>query len=101
MPMAAFALVVAGGLWIYLWKTGWRRWGLIPVAIGGAWALSTPAPDLVVTGDGQHLAVRTAQGGFALLRSRAGDYVRDMLSETSGHEGELAATRSEENTSEL
>lgn len=91
MPMSAFALVVAGGLWICLWKTGWRRWGLIPVAIGGAWALSTPAPDLVVTGDGQHLAIRTARDGFALLRSRAGDYVRDMLSETSGHEGELAA----------
>jgi competence protein ComEC len=91
MPMGAFALVAAGGLWICLWRTRWRRWGLVPVAIGGIWALTTPAPDIVITGDGQHLAVRTAQGGFALLRSRAGDYVRDMLSETSGHEGELAA----------
>lgn len=91
MPMPAFALMVGGGLWICLWKTKWRRWGLLPVAIGAFWALGTPAPDLVVTGDGQHLAIRTDRGGFALLRARAGDYVRDMLSETSGYEGELAA----------
>ncbi len=91
MPVTAFALMVAGGLWICLWKTKWRRWGLVPVAVGALWALGTPAPDIVITGDGQHLAIRTARGGFALLRSRAGDYVRDMLSETSGHEGELAA----------
>src|SRR3546814_12395581 len=69
MPMAAFALVVAGGLWICLWKTGWRRRGVIPVAIGGAWAPSTPAPDLLVTGDGQHLPVRTAQCVFELGRA--------------------------------
>jgi competence protein ComEC len=91
MPVAAFSLMVAGGVWICLWRTKWRRWGLAPVAVGALWALSTPAPDLVITGDGRHLAIRTQAGGFALLRSRAGDYVRDMLSETSGHEGELAA----------
>src|SRR3546814_16278879 len=39
MPMAAFALVVAGGPWNCLWKPGWRRRGLIPVAheFGKAW----------------------------------------------------------------
>jgi competence protein ComEC len=51
--------------------------------LGAVWALSTPAPDLLVTGDGQHLAIRTPDG-MALLRPRAGDYVRDMLNETSG-----------------
>ncbi|MFC7498054.1 ComEC/Rec2 family competence protein [Enterovirga sp. GCM10030262] len=91
MPTGTFALVVAGGLWICLWKTRWRRWGLAPVLLGAIWALSTPAPDIVVTGDGRHLAIRTGEGGFALLRDRAGDYVRDMLSETSGYEGDLAA----------
>lgn len=91
MPRAAFALMVAGGLWIVLWRTRWRRVGLVPLVAGAAWAIATPAPDLIVTGDGRHLALRTAEGGFALLRGRAGDYVRDMLSETAGYEGELAA----------
>ena len=86
MPAAAFALMVAGGLWICLWRTSWRRWGLVPVAAGALWALATPAPDLIVTGDGRHLALRTADGELALLRPRAGDYVRDLLAEASGAE---------------
>ena len=54
--------MAAGGLWICLWRTRWRRWGLVPVAAGALWALLTPAPDLIVTGDGRHLALRTDDG---------------------------------------
>ena len=82
MPPVAFALMVAGGLWLLLWRSGWRLWGLVPAAAGAVWALATPSPDLIVTGDGRHLALRTAEGGYALLRERAGDYVRDLLTET-------------------
>ena len=86
MAPAAFALIVAGGLWICLWRTRLRRWGLVPLALGALWALSTPAPDLIVTGDGRHLALRTPEGELALLRPRAGDYVRQTLAEASGAE---------------
>jgi competence protein ComEC len=89
MPAAAFALMICGGLWLCLWRTGWRLWGLVPVAIGALWALLTPAPDLIVTGDGRHLALRTGDGSYAILRSRAGDYVRDTLAEAGGTEAEL------------
>jgi competence protein ComEC len=89
MPVAAFALMAAGGLWLCLWRTRWRRWGLVPVAAGALWALFTPAPDLIVTGDGRHLALRAADGRFAILRARAGDYVRDTLAEAGGTEDEL------------
>ena len=86
IPPAAFGVIVAGGLWICLWRTKLRRWGAVPVALGSLWALATPAPDLVVTGDGRHLALRTADGALALLRPRAGDYVRDTLAEANGTE---------------
>ncbi|HEX9931366.1 MAG TPA: ComEC/Rec2 family competence protein [Allosphingosinicella sp.] len=89
MPGPAFALIVAGGLWICLWRTRLRRWGLVPVALGALWTLATPAPDLLVTGDGRHLALRTAAGELAILRGRAGDYVRSLLSENSGEEAEF------------
>ena len=89
MPPAAFGLMVLGGLWIALWRTRWRRWGLVPLAAGALWALATPPPDLIVTGDGRHLALRTPFGELAILRGRAGDYVRSMLSETSGSEAEM------------
>lgn len=88
-PDWAFALTIAGGLWISLWRTGARWWGGIPLMAGLAGMLSAPAPDLLVTGDGRHMVVRTREGGLALLRGRAGDYVRNMLAENAGHEGEL------------
>jgi competence protein ComEC len=91
MPVGAFALMIAGGLWFCLWRTRWRHWGFAPLLAGAIWAFSTPAPDLIITGDGRHLVIRTEPEGYALLRDRAGDYVRDMLAETSGYEGELAA----------
>lgn len=89
MPRSAFALMAAGGLWIALWHGKIRRWGVLPLAAGAAWALATPSPDLLVTSDGRHMALRTADGRMALLRGRAGDYVRDTLSETAGYDDEM------------
>lgn len=89
MPAGAFALMIAGGLWLALWRTRLRLLGLAPFLIGAGWALATPAPDLLVTSDGRHLAVRTRDGGMAILRDRAGDYVRDTLGEGGGVAGEL------------
>lgn len=87
MPLGAFATLVAGGVWLALWRTRWRYLGLAPLIVGAAWTLATPAPDLLVTGDGRHLAVRQADGGLALLRDRAGGYVRDALAQNSGIDG--------------
>jgi competence protein ComEC len=91
LPETAFAPMVAGGLWLALWRTRWRRWGFVPIAAGALSALLTPAPDLLVTGDGRHLAIRTPSGELALLRGRAGDYVRDLLSESAGLDSEPGA----------
>ena len=88
MPAQAFALMIGGGLWTALWRTPARWAGLVPLVAGAAWALLTPAPDLLVTGDGRHLAVRTASGGVALLRDRTGDYTADLMAESTGLNGE-------------
>ncbi len=91
MPGTAYALIVVGGLWIALWRTRARWAGGVPLAAGLVWALLTPAPDLLITGDGRHLAIRTPDGGMALLRDRAGDYTRSMLGENGGVDDELVA----------
>jgi competence protein ComEC len=88
MPWGAFALMIAGGLWLALWRTAWRRWGLLPLAAGALWALWAPAPDLLVTGDGRHAALVLNDGRIALLRERAGDYIRDVLGEAGGSDDE-------------
>jgi competence protein ComEC len=87
MPDGAFALAVGGGLWIALWRTRWRRLGGVPLIVGIGWALLTPAPDVLVTGDGRHVAIRSGDS-VALLRDRAGDYVRDTLAVNTGADGE-------------
>ena len=51
MPGGAYALLVTGGLWVALWRTRVRWAGSLPFALGLGWALLTPAPDLLVTGD--------------------------------------------------
>ncbi len=89
VPVGAFGLIIGGGLWLMLWHGRVRLVGLLPIAVGAVWALMTPPPDLLITGDGMHMAVRSADGTLSTLRPRAGDYVRSVLSERSGMIGEL------------
>lgn len=88
VPDGAFALVIVGGLWLLLWHSRLRLAGLAPVAAGLLWIAATPPPDLLVTNDGRHVAIRTGTG-MALLRTRTGDYIRDTLAENGGVEGDL------------
>lgn len=89
MPVSAFVLMVGGGLWLALWESNWRAWGLAPIALGAALAAAAPRPDLLVTGDGRHLALVDEKGVPRLLRDRSGDYVRSLLAEASGYDGEV------------
>ena len=88
MPSWAFTLMVAGGLWLCLWTTRPRLLGLVPFAIGAAAAFLSPTPDLLITGDGRHLAVVAPDGKPMMLRDRTGDFMRDLISEASGFEEE-------------
>jgi competence protein ComEC len=87
MPGWAFALLVAGGIWLCLWNTRLRLAGLVPIAAGGLAAALAPSPDLLVTGDGVHLAV-VDRGTPLLLRERTGDYVRSLMAEAAGFDGD-------------
>lgn len=84
IPVPAFGAMLVGGLWLLLWRSRTRYHGLLLIAVGASIAIAAPAPDLLVTGDGRHLAVRGNDGRVALLRPRTGDYMRDLLTERSG-----------------
>ena len=89
VPAVAFGLIIGGGLWLMLWQGRVRIVGALPVLVGVMWALTTPAPDLLITGDGMHMAVRSESGTLSTLRPRAGYYVRSVLSERAGLIGEV------------
>ncbi|MBU6207260.1 MAG: ComEC/Rec2 family competence protein, partial [Alphaproteobacteria bacterium] len=89
VPTAAFILVSIGGLWLMLWKTRARFWGLVPVLIGCVWGLALPAPDLLITGDGRHMVLRADDGSMRILRARAHEFVRQQLAQSAGFSGVL------------
>jgi competence protein ComEC len=84
MSSGIFALIIAGGLWLFLWRTGWRLWGVAPISAGLALAVTAQPADVLITGDGRHVAISTDEGQMFLLRPAAGDYVRNVLAETLG-----------------
>lgn len=88
MPRAAFAMFLLGALWCALWTKPWRWWGLAPIVAGLLLTTVEPLPDLLVTGDGKHLAVIDERGTPWLLRDRAGDFVRDMMAENAGFDSD-------------
>jgi len=88
MPRWAFGAMVFAGLWLCLWRGPIRWWAGLPFALGAIGAASAPVPDLLVTGDGQHLAIVRDDGTPVILRSRSGDFVRSLMSEAAAFDGD-------------
>lgn len=75
--------VVAGGLWLCLWR-GRKRWfGLVPVAAGFALAFTGSPPDLVVAGDGSMALVRDAGGTWHKV-GKGGGFTLDVWTQALG-----------------
>ena len=91
MPIWAYAAMVLGALWFGIFRTKLRYFGFIPLCIGALSMMAAPRPDILVTGDGKHLALTNRAGEFAILRDRAGDYVKSALAENAGIDGEPMA----------
>ena len=84
MPDWAVAAIISFGLMGGLLRSRLRLLGLLPFSIGIVAMVAAPRPDLLVTGDGKHVALVSSSGAIALLRNGAGGYVRDMLLENAG-----------------
>ncbi len=62
MPVWGIAAIAAGGLWLCLWRRGWRWLGLAGLAFGSLSPWLVPLPDLLVGGDGRMTAARGSDG---------------------------------------
>ncbi|MBC7504336.1 MAG: ComEC/Rec2 family competence protein, partial [Sandarakinorhabdus sp.] len=90
MPASASGLIIAGGLWLALWRTRTRWLGAGAMGLGLAMALTVSPPDLLISGDGRHAALRLTDGRLAFLRPRTGDYLRDMWGDALATDGDAA-----------
>lgn len=88
MGQGAFALFLAGGLWLALWQARARLWGLVPALIGVLLLTQVRAPDLLISGDGRHVGIMgQAPGELLVLRESRSGYTRDNLIESAGMNG--------------
>lgn len=89
-----FALFVAGGLWLALWRGRVRLWGFVPIALGSLALAALRPPDLLISGDGRHVGITGESAGGAggellVLRAGKGSFASDTLSEIAGMDGSL------------
>jgi competence protein ComEC len=88
MSHAAFALFVAGGLWLALWRARTRLLGLLPVALATLMLLATPVPDLLISGDGRHVGITGEGDRLLVLRETKSEFTRENMLELAGVTGE-------------
>lgn len=91
MAPGVYVLFVGGGLWLFLWRSAARWLGIVPLALASALVALQPVPDLLVTGDGQHVAVRYGSGPMVVLRAGAGEYALQTLGESAAFDGTAVA----------
>jgi len=67
-PVSALVAMTMGGLWLAIWRTGWRWLGVIAILAGTVMALTARAPDILVADDARTIAVRGTDGRFYFPR---------------------------------
>lgn len=88
IPLGAYLMIVAGGLWLCLWRSAMRLAGLLLVAIGIVMAAAAPLPDILVEGDGDLVAFVGEDGRFWLSPGRASSFARQRWTRMSGRDAE-------------
>ncbi len=88
MSGTTFALYLAAGLWLALWRGRTRLVGLLPAALATVLLIATPVPDLLISGDGRHVGITGEGDRLLVLRDTRSAFTRDNLLELAGVEGE-------------
>lgn len=87
MGRGAFALFVAGGLWLALWSGRVRLWGFAPVVLGCILLTRLHTPDVLASGDGRHIGIVGERGELLVLRESKSAFAADNLRELAGLAG--------------
>jgi competence protein ComEC len=88
MSGTTFARFVAGGLGLALWRGRARLLGFVPATLATVLLLSTPVPDLLISGDGRHVGITGEDERLLVLRETRSEFTRDNLLELAGVAGE-------------
>lgn len=81
---AALQLMIAGGLWLAIWREPWRILGLVPLIAGVYLAANPVRPDILMGKEGALVALRAADGRLAALPVRSATYELGRWIENDG-----------------
>jgi competence protein ComEC len=73
-PVGSLILLVAGFLWLTLWRAPWRLAGLVPIIAAVPLGLSAPRPDILVAESGKTIAVRGADGRLQIAGGKGASF---------------------------
>ena len=90
MPMSALVLISLGGLWLAIWRTGWRWWGFGPMLAGVILAFVAPKPDMLVAPDAATIVVRGEDGLLHFLRKPRNNFVARQWLQRDGDSRDVA-----------
>ncbi|MCA1956030.1 ComEC/Rec2 family competence protein [Zymomonas sp.] len=100
LPMAGFMLpmigawlclfMMAGWLWLGLWKTSWRLWGVMPLVLGVIVIILNPRPDWVISRDGKTIAFKTdnPKHPYQFVWPEKDSYSQDQIANLIGFDPE-------------
>jgi competence protein ComEC len=85
MAPLSLLLIVAGMLWLCLWRLRWRLFGLPLIGAGIVLVpMLADLPDILIAPNGMAIAVRDANGILRVSGGRAGSYVIDQFFDEEG-----------------
>ena len=78
-PMPGWGLLVftLGLAWLALWRTRWRRWGVVPIVAGLLSPMLAPLPDVLVSSDARLIALRVGPQFWLQSVSGGSKYTRE------------------------
>ncbi len=91
MPLASLALTAGGFLWLALWRERWRLIGLVPMVLALPVALTAAHPDVLIDDRGITVAVRGADGRYAVVNGKGESFVVDNWLRADGDGREAGA----------
>jgi competence protein ComEC len=86
MPLAGLLILIAGGLWLCLWRRRWRLLGVPLIGMGLLSMLLVRQPDILISEDGDLMAVRDEAGGYVLSSVTRADFEREIWLRRAGQE---------------
>jgi len=87
MPASVLLLLSISMIWLCLWQTAWRWWGLGLLPLALLLYMIAPKPDLFIDRAGKAVAVKNEQNEWVMLHGSLRGFTKDSLLRSNAQHG--------------